>query len=49
MAGQIPGTQLVTLVPGRHMGLVEHHERFNKAVSEFAAQCLGAHPVGVAR
>jgi len=46
MARDIPGAKLVTLSPGRHMGLVEQNERFDEVVSEFAGACLGLHTAG---
>ncbi|MHC5540553.1 alpha/beta fold hydrolase [Singulisphaera rosea] len=30
---------LVTLSPARHMGLLEHHERFDRLVADFVAAC----------
>ena len=43
MARDIPGARLVTLSPGRHMGLIEQNETFDTAVSEFAGARLGTH------
>jgi pimeloyl-ACP methyl ester carboxylesterase len=39
---QIPGAKLVTLSPAKHMGLIEHHDRFDRLVAEFAEQCQPA-------
>lgn len=39
IARNVPGARLVTLSPARHMGLLEHHERFDRVLSEFAASC----------
>jgi pimeloyl-ACP methyl ester carboxylesterase len=35
----IPRAELVTLTPAKHMGLIEHHERFDGLVADFAAKC----------
>ena len=32
----VPGARLITLTPAKHLGLIEHHERYAKAVREFA-------------
>ena len=32
----VPGARLITLAPAKHLGLIEHHERYAKAVREFA-------------
>jgi pimeloyl-ACP methyl ester carboxylesterase len=40
MARTIPTAQLATLAPARHMGLVEHHERFAQLVDDFAQSCV---------
>jgi pimeloyl-ACP methyl ester carboxylesterase len=32
---RIPNARLVTLTPAKHMGLIEHHERFAQTVREF--------------
>ncbi len=42
MAERIPGAKLVTLTPAKHMGFLEHHERFDRVVSEFAGECQAA-------
>ncbi len=39
IAQQIPQSQLITLAPAKHMGLVEHHERFDNLVADFAKKC----------
>jgi pimeloyl-ACP methyl ester carboxylesterase len=39
IARHIPGAELVTLAPARHMGFLEHHGRFDRIVAEFAASC----------
>ncbi|WP_422923782.1 alpha/beta fold hydrolase [Singulisphaera sp. PoT] len=36
---KVPGARLVTLSPGKHLGLIEHHGRFDAAVAEFAGSC----------
>ena len=35
MAKHIPGAQLATLSPARHMGLIEHHARFDQLIANF--------------
>lgn len=45
IAREAPGATLVTLAPARHMGLIEHHDRFATIVADFAGTCLGAGPV----
>ena len=42
IARNVPKADLVTLSPARHMGLVEHHDRFDRLVGEFAATCQSA-------
>jgi pimeloyl-ACP methyl ester carboxylesterase len=42
IAGHVPGAEVVTLAPARHMGLIEHHDRFDRLVAEFAASCRTA-------
>jgi pimeloyl-ACP methyl ester carboxylesterase len=37
---RVPGAQLVTLTPARHMGLVELHGQFDELVARFAESCL---------
>jgi pimeloyl-ACP methyl ester carboxylesterase len=39
MEREIPGAQLAKLVPAKHMGLIEHHTRFAKIVSNFSSLC----------
>ena len=39
IAAGIPSAKLLTLAPGKHMGLIERHSEFNAAVAEFAASC----------
>ena len=38
----VPGAKLVRLTPAKHMGLLEHHERFDRVVAEFAGKCQSA-------
>ena len=42
IASHVAGAELVTLSPAKHMGLVEHHERFDQRLAEFAAACQEA-------
>jgi pimeloyl-ACP methyl ester carboxylesterase len=42
IARHLPKGELVTLSPARHMGLLEHHERFDRRLVEFAAACQTA-------
>lgn len=42
MARTIPGARLVTLSPARHLGLIERHEAFERALAESVAQSLPA-------
>jgi pimeloyl-ACP methyl ester carboxylesterase len=42
IAGHVPGAEAVTLTPARHMGLMEHHDRFDRLVADFAASCQTA-------
>jgi pimeloyl-ACP methyl ester carboxylesterase len=39
IANHIPRAELVTLSPAKHMGLLEHHERFDRLVVDFAEKC----------
>jgi pimeloyl-ACP methyl ester carboxylesterase len=32
----VPGARLITLTPAKHLGLIEHHERYAQAVRGFA-------------
>ena len=48
IATHIPGATEETLAPAKHMGLIEHHERFTGALERFAASCqteVGGRPV----
>jgi pimeloyl-ACP methyl ester carboxylesterase len=45
IAGHVPGAEAVTLAPAKHMGLIEHHDRFDRLVAEFAASCQTAKTV----
>ena len=36
----MPDAQLVTLSPAKHLGLIEHHGRFEHVVTKFAESCL---------
>jgi pimeloyl-ACP methyl ester carboxylesterase len=40
MARDIAGAQLALLKPAKHMGLIEHHTKFARYVSQFALRCL---------
>jgi pimeloyl-ACP methyl ester carboxylesterase len=40
MQRDIPGEQMAQLAPAKHMGLIEHHTRFSKRVSQFSGSCL---------
>jgi pimeloyl-ACP methyl ester carboxylesterase len=42
IASHVPGAEAVALSPAKHMGLMEHHDRFDRLVAEFAASCLTA-------
>jgi len=39
IAGQIPNGVFLELSPGGHMSILEQHEQFNEAVSEFVESC----------
>jgi pimeloyl-ACP methyl ester carboxylesterase len=39
IARSVPGADLATLSPAKHMGLVEHHGHFDRLVSEFTVTC----------
>ena len=39
IAKRVPGARLVTLSPAKHMGLIEHHDRFDRLIAEFAEKC----------
>jgi len=36
----VPASQLVSLTPAKHMGLIEHNERFAELVRAFAVGCF---------
>jgi pimeloyl-ACP methyl ester carboxylesterase len=40
IASNIPNAELITLSPAKHMGLFEHHDRFDQLVTQFADSCL---------
>ena len=40
MKAELPNSQIVTLKPGGHMGLMEQNQQFAQAVSAFSAACL---------
>ncbi len=42
IAANVPRADLATLSPARHMGLFEHHDRFDRLVSDFAAASQAA-------
>lgn len=42
MQQDIPGARQVTLTPARHLGLIEHHERYAQSIREFARTSLAA-------
>jgi pimeloyl-ACP methyl ester carboxylesterase len=44
MGREIPAAQLVALTPARHMGLIEHHERFGQIAGDFIAASAQAEP-----
>ncbi len=46
IARSVQKGDLVTLSPAKHMGLLEHHARFDRLVGEFAAACQPAGAVG---
>jgi pimeloyl-ACP methyl ester carboxylesterase len=37
----VPEAKLVMLTPARHMGLLEHHERFDQVVADPQTRALG--------
>ncbi len=41
IAREVPGARLVRLTPARHMGVIEHHAEFARAVAGFAAGVTG--------
>ena len=42
ISNHVRGADLVALSPAKHMGLIEHHERFNRLVAEFVMRCQTA-------
>ena len=46
MAESIPKAELVSLTPGKHMGLIEHHARWNELVDTFAQSVARREPIG---
>jgi pimeloyl-ACP methyl ester carboxylesterase len=42
IASHVPGAEAVALTPAKHMGIMEHHDRFDRLVAEFAASCQTA-------
>jgi pimeloyl-ACP methyl ester carboxylesterase len=42
IARGVPAGRLATLSPARHMGLIEHNDRFDAQLAEFASACLAA-------
>ena len=49
MAATIPHSELATLAPARHMGLIEQHPTFDPILARFAADCFAAHDARTAR
>jgi len=45
MAEAIPSAELVSLAPGKHMGLIEHHDRWAEVVDRFAQAVASRDPV----
>jgi pimeloyl-ACP methyl ester carboxylesterase len=39
IARNVPKAKLITLSPAKHMGLLEHHDQFDRAVAKFAESC----------
>ena len=46
IAEHVPRATLETLSPAKHMGLLEHHERFDRLVADFVAKCQAKIKVG---
>lgn len=46
IAGRCPTARLVTLAPAGHMGLIERHEEFGRAVGGFVEECRAGGPLG---
>jgi pimeloyl-ACP methyl ester carboxylesterase len=42
IARNIPGADLTTLAPARHLGLMEYHDRFDQLLADFATSSLTA-------
>jgi hypothetical protein len=49
MRAEIPGSEILTLAPARHEGLLEHHVTFDQAVAAFVARCSTRPEDGVAQ
>lgn len=47
IAQQVPDSQLLPLIPAKHMGLVEHHERFAQAIQQFGFAVLAGKQVKI--
>lgn len=45
IASGVPGAELATLTPARHMGLIERHAEYAALVGRFCATVIGAEPV----
>jgi pimeloyl-ACP methyl ester carboxylesterase len=48
MDRDIPKARQEALAPAKHMGLIEHNERFSELVAAFASSCSPNHTPGVA-
>ena len=48
IAGGVPGADLATLAPARHMGLIERHAEFSDLVARFCAGVVGRTAAGAA-
>ncbi len=42
MVAKIPGAELATLSPARHMGLIEQHAAFDPILARFSASCFAS-------
>jgi pimeloyl-ACP methyl ester carboxylesterase len=42
----VPRSKRFSLSPARHLGLIEHNERFNELVGNFAESCQPAGAIG---
>lgn len=40
MRAEIPAAQQVTLSPAKHLGLIEHHEKYAQAIEDFVRPVL---------